>query len=264
MATQAEIYYATQMMKRNRGTSGTVYSADAQSVFNKMTGLTTDEKDIMAAFVDSQVTSGNLALMDFFESHRLQLEANALISWVGAFSSTAVNAPTYTAGAGFAYNGTTQYLQSGFNCNTDGVNFTTGDAAFIAGLETFTSGAVMGTSISTILNRMVSSAIAITTAQARGLANVITSNTIVHYERTGAVEQKHWIDGVLKETKSGGQNVINNLDTFIGAENDDGVAISFLNGGTNSVMIGAGSTGGFDHLDYYTNLDIMNTALAAL
>jgi hypothetical protein len=54
----------------------------------------------------------------------------ALIDWKRLSDYTAVNSPTFTTNEGFTGNGTSSYIDTNWNPNTQGVNYTQNDACF--------------------------------------------------------------------------------------------------------------------------------------
>ena len=54
----------------------------------------------------------------------------ALIDWKRLVQYTAVNSPTFTSNQGFTGNGTSSYINTNWNPNTQGVNFTQNNACF--------------------------------------------------------------------------------------------------------------------------------------
>ena len=95
------------------------FSPEAQAVIDRMTGLTNDEKNAIATFVDAEVLNGNWALIDEFWCFKLITEANSLISWK---TKIATNNGAVHGGSGFTFNGTNQYINSNYNLVNDSIN----------------------------------------------------------------------------------------------------------------------------------------------
>lgn len=92
--------------------AGDIFSLDAQAVFDLMdTELSNALKLIISTFVDSQVLSGNWALINQFLVV-LDTENNSLIDWTGTQNALAVNSPTFTAYTKFQFNGSTNYVNT--------------------------------------------------------------------------------------------------------------------------------------------------------
>jgi hypothetical protein len=109
------------------------YSAAAEVVFAKMPNpLTTTEKDRIAACIDYAVTLGIYndsdvsTAFDYFTAYFLDDPDNALVSWFGTKTSTAVNSPTHVPGQGYLFN-KTNYIDDNFNMLTESVNASQND-----------------------------------------------------------------------------------------------------------------------------------------
>ncbi len=100
------------------------FSSEAQAVFDLMdTDPDPALKILMATFIDSQVLSGNFALMDFFQFYAMDTAANAVINWIGNYSNgLLVNSPTFDAFDGITGDGATEYIDTQYNPTNDGVN----------------------------------------------------------------------------------------------------------------------------------------------
>jgi hypothetical protein len=59
----------------------------------------------------------------------------ALIDWIRLSQYTAVNSPTFTTNVGFSGNGTSAYIDTNYNPNTQGVNYTLNNASRIMHLK---------------------------------------------------------------------------------------------------------------------------------
>ncbi|CAB4165299.1 hypothetical protein UFOVP833_45 [uncultured Caudovirales phage] len=67
---------------------------------------------------------GDLALIDYALPLCGEDSQSSLIDFIGLRTATAVNSPTFTASQGYAGNGTTSYVNSGFNPSTMGTAYT--------------------------------------------------------------------------------------------------------------------------------------------
>lgn len=79
---------------------------------------------LVSNFIRAEKASGAWALTDDYWGLWAENEAQALTSLKQLRLASAVAAPTFTADAGYAFNGTTQYLNTGFIPSTHGVNCT--------------------------------------------------------------------------------------------------------------------------------------------
>ena len=115
-----------------RRPTGPGYDADAAAYFAAVTTpFSTARKAIINTLVTTLKADGNWAGLD-----RLWLMANeasdqGLISLVNPASTamTLVNAPTFTVDQGFTGDGATSYINSNYNPNTQGVNYTLNSAS---------------------------------------------------------------------------------------------------------------------------------------
>ncbi len=98
------------------------FSAEAQAVFDLMdSDPPVALKTIMATFIDSQVASGNFALLVQFILYGMDTAANSVINWVSAsFNAINVGSPhtpwsgvAHSGFAGFGPDGATLYMNAG-------------------------------------------------------------------------------------------------------------------------------------------------------
>ena len=82
---------------------------------------------ILNTFIRTEKASGVWALTDDYWGLWAENEAQALTSLKQLRLASAVAAPTFTANAGYALNGTAQYLNTGFIPSTHGINCTATD-----------------------------------------------------------------------------------------------------------------------------------------
>jgi hypothetical protein len=89
--------------------------------------------------------------LDFLPVLAAENAASALVDWKARKAMTAVNTPTFTADQGYAFNGTTSYLNTGFIPSTDCVAAT--GTSFMMGVyervDVNTSGRAFGANVST-------------------------------------------------------------------------------------------------------------------
>jgi hypothetical protein len=81
-------------------------------------------------FIDAEINDLNFRLFDRLWILGVDAPTSAAVSLVNPTSTkiTAVNSPTFTAYAGYQGNGTTSYLNTEYNPNTQGVNYTLDNA----------------------------------------------------------------------------------------------------------------------------------------
>lgn len=250
---------------------GAAYSPAAQAVFSLMSGLTTGEKDAMAAFIDSQVASGNWDLLGCYQDYELLTFANARIDWKGNFNGEAslVSGTSQVPKQGLAFTGSqTRGFSTGYNPNSDAKWFNNNA---IIGCYVRNNGstddqrAIIGGSGGTLImwQRTVASRLDFLlinnlSKQAGSHPNGFLSNT--HYTVTQRVTNT--IEPFENTTSLGtatGTAAKTNTSIFVGGRADGGA--NFL--GTIGCYY-AGTGVGFDIANFITNRNILIAALAAL
>jgi hypothetical protein len=104
--------------------SGSGFDADAQAYFDEVS-----LSDVAYTVPINQFVLDLKAASLWTKFDRLWVLANkdataALTCLKSLQTATAVNSPTFTAGQGYAGNGTTSYINTGFDPSTHGVNYT--------------------------------------------------------------------------------------------------------------------------------------------
>lgn len=111
--------------------SGPSYDADAEAYFTAATVTETAYKDAINQFVLDLKAASIWTKFDRLWILANQNETAALTCLVSLNQdASAVNSPTFTAGEGFAGNGSSQYINSGYAVGTDNVNLTQNSAAY--------------------------------------------------------------------------------------------------------------------------------------
>jgi hypothetical protein len=99
-------------------TTGAIASADAAQTtafLARASGLSGTETAAYKALINGLVADGNFALLDALYILATNTAATAALNLIStSFSLTAVNAPTFTADAGYAGNGSNAYLDTGY------------------------------------------------------------------------------------------------------------------------------------------------------
>jgi hypothetical protein len=111
----------------------TGYIAEYQAVYDS---LTTPPSAVIAeeqnAMVSALVTAGTWAKLDIFYlfAQTVNSDSEALKNWInpGTNDCTLVNAPAFVALEGFTGNGSSSYINTNYNPNTDGSNYTLNSA----------------------------------------------------------------------------------------------------------------------------------------
>lgn len=106
------------------GSSGPVYDPDYQAVLNYATSLGYTLPSVAQRAKQNQLmldlkAGGIWSKLDTLRVYANDGGANfALIDWKRLALCTAVNSPTFTTNSGYSFNGTSSYIDSGFNPNT--------------------------------------------------------------------------------------------------------------------------------------------------
>lgn len=101
---------------------GISYSAEAQSVFNLMTSpVPNNYKQVIAEFIDSQVTAGNWTKVRELWVVAMNTWQNTTIGWKGVVNGGfRARLAGYTPGQGIDYDGSTDHVNLGYRANTHG------------------------------------------------------------------------------------------------------------------------------------------------
>ncbi|MDB5487501.1 MAG: hypothetical protein JWQ58_1216 [Reyranella sp.] len=195
---------------------------------------------VVDQFVFSEKTSGAWALTDDYWGFWAENTAQALTSLKQRRLATVVNSPVFTADRDFTFDGTTNYINSGFIPSLHGVNYKTTDqrlavyertnvsaAGLNAGVQTGTTNRVGlvarsgSTMVGTINNGGVAASFTISPADSRGLKAV---------SRAGGGTIAAGFDRGVRLTDATGFTTganIQNIALFIGALNNAGTPGSF-------------------------------------
>lgn len=253
------------------------FSDEAQAVFDLMdTDPPTALKNIMATFIDSQVASGNFALLIQFILYGMDTAANSVINWISS-SFNAVNAGSphvawsgvsHSGFAGFSPDGATLYVNSGiasddFNQDDlrDGVwLFTSDDATDLPVFFGVREGASandqfmeqLPTTSSNVISRAnVGTSLSLTTEP----GDVFQDHTLYEIVRPDSANQdfdKNGVQIVTAANASAGQATINifdgglNLNGSLSLPMDINITARYVAPDT-----------GFDSVDFHANLLIM-------
>ena len=249
------------------------FSAEAQAVINLMTGLTDDEQNFIATFVDAEVLNGNWGSnYDNFMCFGLISEANALTYWRGIKTATN-NGATKTAN-GFSFDGISDWINSNWIPSVDGVKFTLDDAL---------CGAFVYDAVSLQANDFVlatwdtpkTSSVAIlhdSGGNTRWSINDVTySDTITSalvdtssylVTRNASNAMALYKDGSIVDTETDVSVSLGDFNIAIAAGNFDGVISNFGRCTLSSFIVGAQI--GFDHSGFNTNLNTLLTSLGVI
>jgi hypothetical protein len=196
------------------------------------------------------------------------------LGWKRYKNLTAVSSPTFTADRGYAGNGTTSYLNTGFVPSTDGVQYTLNDASFGVYSRTDTSANVrdMGTRIassnaqSNIMarwndNRAYGKNNTNPPASYVGFS-VAASTGLFVARRTSATTDTGWRNGVKLVTETRTSNALSTFSFFICGMNNGGMISTPTTRQYAAAFVGA-SMSEAQQLSLYNALQAYMTAVGA-
>jgi hypothetical protein len=191
----------------------------------------------------------------------------ARLNWKtpASFALTAVNSPTFTTDRGYAGNGTTSYLDTGWDPATNGSNYTQNNASF--GLWSRTSGQsavnLMGTgtaNVCTIVSRNTSdqSSHRINTAGLGVGAASLDGSGFWHAERTASSASAIYKNGALEVAGAQTSAALSSSDFNLGRVNTTQFATTQFA----AAFMGASFSSG-ERSAFYTALQTYMTAVGA-
>jgi lysophospholipase L1-like esterase len=225
---------------------GTAYSIDQilttvnTELITYITGLATPLGSIQKGLLNTLLGSVKSGLgitnwsevFDVFYVFAGETSESALKNLVkNAHHATLVNAPVFTAGRGFAGNGTSSYINTNYNPSTQAVNYLLNSAAI--GLFSNTGAAStsldMGARTTSTTNRIVLATRyndaflghLNTSNVAAGFANTNGSGNYI-ITRTGANVQEDYLNGVNVKSETDASTALPNTNIVIGAMNTAG------------------------------------------
>jgi len=243
------------------------FSEEALLVFALMsTELSAPLKKIINRFINSQVASGNWALLgQLFVV--LDTQANSLTDWLGNQNGLAVNSPVFDAFDSWTFDGSTNYI----NCQlvlASIPNTALNDAEVGAWVVSHNAGgtqALVGSRVSSTRESNIRHSTNTLAKMNSGSVNTIIeaamdSGTLYSVYRVDAVNQVIVKDGVGASLAIS-SNAESSQPYAWGARKTTGATDQFLN--AKSALFYAGS-GNIDTLNLFNNINIMITSIAAL
>jgi hypothetical protein len=223
----------------------------------------------MATYIDAEVADGSYAKKDYETIYSLSGN-NGRVDYIGGKLVSLVSSPTHSVN-GYAFNGTSQYIDSNFNPATDGTNYVRNDAMFEVFIkETSTDdtnarafwGHRDGGSFRSQLIRTTTVGggnYPINSGSATNFTHSHSRESLYGSVRTASGAEALYKDGVLIDSNASSSLEIVSNNIYIGARNNNGTADQFSDATISSVMASAGV--GFDYVSHNTNL---RTLLATL
>lgn len=228
----------------------------------------------VSSYVTALKASGSWALTDDYWMLVAENEAQALTSLKQRRLATAVAAPTFTTDRGYAFNGSTQYINTGFIPSTHAVAMTGSNMRLAAyertnvGATTYAAGTLdSGTQNCRLIPRTAGNAVSggLNSASATYVASITDSRGLTAVSRTDApVFEVFRPAGLSAGTVVPGSSgtVLPSRALYIGAYNNAGTATAFRAATEGFVSIGA-SLSAAQELAAYNALQSFMTAVGA-
>lgn len=132
-----------------RGGAGVVFEPEALTLFAAMSSQPDNtRKALINTVIAALKTAGIWTSLDVFYALAAHDSQAALLNWKNpaTFTAAEVNSPTFTTDRGYAGNGSTSYLNTGFNPSTAGGNYTQ-NAASLGGFIQAANGAAANSNV---------------------------------------------------------------------------------------------------------------------
>lgn len=254
------------------------YDRDASQLFNAWAAAgaasTPARRALVNAFIRAEKAAGSWYLTDDYWMLCAENAAQALVSLKQRRTATVTSAPTFTADAGYAFDGAANYINTGFVPASHAVALTGTNQRLAvyertnvtantdaAGCQTTSSVRMElrprnGTTAVGLLNSTTAPTFTLGVSDSRGYTALSRSN--------GATTMSGWKNGVAL-TDATGLTVGTTLPThalYIGCNNNAGTAASFRASTVGLVAIGAPMST-TQELAQYTNVQAHMTAIGA-
>lgn len=228
--------------------------------------------DIVSAFIVTEKASGCWALTDDYWGFWAENEIQALTSLKQRRLATAVNSPTFTADRGYAFNGTTQYLDTGFIPSTHAVAMTGTNLRIgvyertNVGANGVAAGAYNSVTQSVMLTPRISGNITrarLNSSDGETGATITDSRGLKAAQRNGTAYAAYNNGSplALSTPSSTGSN-LPTVDIYIGAYNNAGSAAGFRAVSTGFAVVG-GPLSDAQELAQYNAVQAWATAVGA-
>jgi hypothetical protein len=244
------------------------FAPDTVSLLNRMTTAPgAARRRLIDTCIRALIASGIWAKLDILYVLAAHDAQAARLNWKapGSFTLTATNAPTFTSDRGYAGDGSTSYLDTGWAPATNGVNYTQDSAAY--GVWSLTSAqsaaGTFGTRTSTDARAILRNAsdqlkYTINSATQTTIANTDASGLFVVSRSAAAVTQSYRNGAALGAAGSGTSAALSAVNFGVG---EAGAAFS-------SYQVAAAFTGGnlsaAEQASLYTALQAFLHALGAV
>jgi len=190
----------------------------------------------------------------------------ALIDWIRLTQYSAVNSPSFTTNEGFQSNGTSSYINSNFNPNTQGINYQLDDASFGVYLLQNTNGnychigGLIGSTqrIQLVMNRG-GNLTRVNDGTSGFPSTDITSTGLIFANRVNSTTINIYDNNTLHEQKTQSSGSIPNLNINVLAWNFNGTPGFYTVDKTSMAYLGANLTS--ESSDFYTAVNSYMTSI---
>lgn len=167
---------------------------------------------------------------------------SALIDLKGLSTATAINSPTFTADQGYAGNGTTNYIRTGYIPNTHGVNYTQNSGAmscYVRNNRTTTVGlpyifgAEEANNVRSSYLILAPATNAYSNVNGSGVNNIVLATTqgqhVIVRSGSGTTNQTYYINGLSQvyAGRSATSDTPTTYEIYVGANNRTGSALGY-------------------------------------
>jgi hypothetical protein len=253
------------MLRRYRAS---VYGAYTTAWYTQVlaNGGTATPTELSALTVFETALGSDLAEFDRLGIMGLQNSIAARTSFVNPTSTmlTLVNSPTFTAGLGYNGNGTTSYLNTNYNPNTQGVKYTLNSSSIFIYSRTNLNSTVLDIGCSVAGNQSIldirdggSFFSGINQVGNISSANSDSSGLFVG-RRTASNAVAQFKNGVQTQTGAGVSTLVPNLNFYVGCLNNSGAAALFSPRQLSAYGCGSGV---INQSTFYTALQALATTL---
>jgi hypothetical protein len=253
-------------LRRGGSSYGAYTSAYYAVVLSRGGSLTSNELTYLTTFENA--LGAGLSNFDRLGILGLQNQIAATTSFVNPSSTalTLVNSPTFTAGQGFAGNGTTMRIDTNYNPVSGGVNFTLNNGSLFVYSRTNANafyvdlGHFNGTTAIAQMDIRDAGNFYFNINEIVGTSNEPVANSLGLFSgiRTASNQVKSYKNGVLLETVASNSVALINNNMYLLARNNNGTAGQFSTRQLSMYAIGNNSV---DQAAFYTAVQALGTSM---
>lgn len=205
-----------------------IYSERSETLFARMTLAPAEwHKRAIDLYLDALWRSGSWSLMDALYVMAAQDEAAATLNWIStSYGLTATGSPTFAAYRGYTPDGSTTFLDTGFNPTTAGGKFTL-NSSHLAGwhLTNNINGAAHSYDLGSANSRIIRLSTGNTSCRPNNVTNQTVSGSFATHKvinRSGAAAWQFYTNASATQSGTTSSTVLTNTNFFIGTQ--DGTA----------------------------------------